>query len=60
MGSKHSEILGILEEKCAESTRFIKKYQDREMTDLEEYYKGAEMALKWSIKKISELEDSSD
>ena len=50
-----SEIIEKLEEKKIEANRFSKKYNDRNMTDLEEYYKGAEWALEWALKKIKDI-----
>jgi len=49
-----SEIIEKLQEKKIETGRFVKKYQERKMNDLEEYYKGANWALDWVIKIIRE------
>ena len=40
MDEKFLEIMKKIELKQKESAQFIKKYQERQMTDLIEYYKG--------------------
>jgi len=47
-----SETIEKLEQKKRETKRFIKKYNERGMNDLEEYYKGACWALEFSLKLI--------
>ena len=45
-----SGIIEKLQDKKIETGRFVKKYQERKMVGLEEYYKGANWALDWAIK----------
>ena len=49
-----SGIIEKLQDKKKETGRFVKKYQERKMVCLEEYYKGANYALDWAIKTIKE------
>lgn len=57
MDEKLTEIMKKIELKHKEVTQFVKKYQDRQMTDLVEYYKGAEWAFSWIKKEISEVKE---
>jgi len=54
MNENISKILDKIESKKKETERFIKKYNTREMQDLEEYYKGAKWALEFTEKIIKE------
>jgi len=55
MNEEILEIMKKIDLKQRESTQFIKKYQERNMMDLVEYYKGAEWAFSWIKKEISEI-----
>ncbi len=47
-------IINKLESKKKEADRFIEKYKTRNMSDLEEYYKGVSWALDYVIKIMKE------
>lgn len=46
---KISEILEKLESKKKDCESFSKKYQNRKMEDLYQYYEGAKWAINYSI-----------
>ena len=49
-----NQIIEKLQTKKKETERFIKKYQTRKMSDLEEYYKGANWSFDFTIKLLKE------
>jgi len=49
-----NQIIEKLQTKKKETERFVKKYQTRKMSDLEEYYKGANWAFDFTIKLLKE------
>lgn len=52
--SGSADVLDKIESKKNEAERFARKYKAREMSDLEEYYKGASWAFGYAINVIRE------
>ena len=52
--SDMNQIIEKLQSKKKETERFITKYQTRKMDALEEYYKGANWVLDFTIKLLKE------
>ena len=53
-------ILEKLESKQRDCISFSKKYKDREMENLYQYYEGANWAIKYAISLLKNNEKSSD
>jgi len=54
------KILEKLESKQRDCVAFSKKYKDREMEDLFQYYEGANWAIKYAISLLKEENEKSD
>jgi len=52
------KILEKLESKQRDCVSFSKKYQQRKMEDLYQYYEGANWAIKYAISLIKNQEES--
>jgi len=55
LDSTLSEIIEKIENKEKETRQFIKKYQARKMSDLQQYYEGANWALNYVLKTVKEV-----
>ena len=58
MNSNNNDLIKsliiLIESRKKESERFIEKYNTRNMTNLEEYYKGAEWAFDYVLQVLKE------
>lgn len=58
MSEELNKILEKLESKQRDCVSFSKKYKQREMEDLYQYYEGANWAIKYAISLIKNREET--
>lgn len=58
MSEELKKILEKLESKQRDCVSFSKKYKQREMEDLYQYYEGANWAIKYAISLIKNREET--